>query len=124
MHSLLRRASALIPAFVVAASLAAPAPAPFRAEIESLLKVLQSSGCEFNRNGAWFSGAEAKAHLTKKLDYLVGKSLVKTSEDFINLGASTSSSSGKPYLVRCGSAQPTESKTWLQDQLKVLRQSR
>ena len=43
-----------------------------------------------------FSGAEAQAHLTKKLDYLVAKSLVKTTEDFITQAASTSSSSGNP----------------------------
>jgi hypothetical protein len=36
--------------------------------------------------------------------------MLKSTEDFINLGASTSSSTGKPYLFRCGSAQAVESK--------------
>lgn len=44
--------------------------------------------------------------------------------DFIQLGASTSSSSGKPYLVRCGSAEPMESKRWLEDRLAALRQAK
>ena len=77
------------------ASAAAPAPVPVRAEIDGLLARLQSSGCEFNRNGSWYSGAEAKTHLMRKLDYLDGKDLVTSTEKFIELGASTSSSSGK-----------------------------
>ncbi len=123
MRSFVSRALALLTAFAVATSVASPALPPLRAEIESLLKKLQDSGCEFNRNGSWFAGDQAKKHLTRKLNYLERKSLIKTSEDFIHLGASASSSSGKPYLVRCGSAQPVESKIWLQDQLKVLRRS-
>jgi hypothetical protein len=97
------------------------APQTVHAEIDALFKKLQVSGCQFNRNGSWYSGAQAQAHLTKKLDYLEAKSQIKTTEDFITLAASTSSSSGKPYQVRCGDAQPVESKTWLQEQLKVLR---
>jgi len=103
---------------------AAPAPASVRAEIESLLKSLQASGCQFNRNGSWFTGIEAQAHLTQKLEYLEGKSLVKTTEDFITLGASKSSLSGKAYLVRCGNASAIESAVWLHDRLKILRQTK
>ena len=124
MHRLLSRISALTAAFAVTASLSAPAPARARAEIDALLKALQTSGCQFNRNGSWYSAAEAQAHLTKKLEYLEGKDLVKSAEDFISLGASTSSSSGKPYLVRCGSEAAIESKAWLQSQLTALRQSK
>ena len=124
MHRLLSRISALTAAFAVTASLSAPAPARARAEIDALLKALQTSGCQFNRNGSWYSAAEAQAHLTKKLGYLEGKNLVKSAEDFISLGASTSSSSGKLYLVRCGSEAAIESKAWLQSQLTALRQSK
>ena len=124
MHRLLSRISALTAAFAVTASLSAPAPARARAEIDALLKALQTSGCQFNRNGSWYSAAEAQAHLTKKREYLEGKDLVKSAEDFISLGASTSSSSGKPYLVRCGSEAAIESKAWLQSQLTALRQSK
>ena len=41
-------------------------PASARAEIESVLAALKSSGCQFNRNGTWYSGTDAQAHLTKK----------------------------------------------------------
>jgi Family of unknown function (DUF5329) len=124
MKSVFRHSLAFLSIFAVAASVAAPAPPHARMEIEYLLSTLQNSGCQFNRNGSWFTGEQAKAHLTKKLEYLEGKGLVKTSEDFINLGASESSSSGKSYLVRCPSDQLINSKTWLQDQLKTLRQAK
>lgn len=115
-------------AFIVLASCAAaavPAPAGVRAEIDALFRKLQAPGCEFSRNGSWHSGADAQAHLTRKLEYLEGKNLIKTTEDFIALAASTSSSSGKPYLVRCGggSAAAVESKAWLHEQLKLIRTS-
>ena len=73
----------LLPALALATCLAAtatPLPPAARAEVDALLARLQSSGCEFNRNGSWHSGAEAKAHLLKKLDYLEGKNLVTTAE--------------------------------------------
>ncbi len=101
-----------------------PAPAVARGEIDALLKKLQAPTCQFLRNGSWYSGADAQTHLIRKLEYLEGKSLVKTADDFILLGASTSSSSGKPYMVRCGEAAPVESQVWLQEQLKVLRQGK
>ena len=100
---------------------AAPLPAPARAEVDALLARLQSSGCQFNRNGSWYSGAEAKGHLLRKLDYLEKKDLVKNAEQFIDLGAAASSSSGKPYLVKCGGAAAVESKAWLAAELKAIR---
>ena len=124
MHRLVSRASALLAVFAVAAAVSAPVSPPVRAEIAALFKALQASACQFNHNGSWYTAAEAQAHLSKKLEYLEGKNLVKSAEDFINLGASTSSSSGKPYLVRCGSAQAVESKAWLLNQLSTLRQAK
>ena len=100
------------------------APNQPRAEAEALLQALQDSGCQFSRNGSWYSGPEAKAHLLKKLNYLEDKGMIKSTEDFINLGASTSSLSGKAYLVRCGQAPVVESKTWLSKQLATLRETR
>jgi hypothetical protein len=110
-------------AFVLAAAgaQAAPLPAPARAEVDALLTRLQASGCQFNRNGSWYNGADARTHLLRKLEYLEKKDLVRNAEQFIDLGASTSSSSGKPYMVKCGSAAPVESKAWLGAELKAIR---
>jgi len=103
--------------------IAAPLDPAVRAEIDALLSSLEKSGCEFNRNGSWYSAAKAKAHLLLKLDYLEGKNAVRSTEQFIDLGAATSSVSGKPYLVRCGNAAPIESKKWLTTRLAALRSS-
>ena len=94
-----------------------------RTEIDGLLTRLETSGCEFQRNGSWYSGKEARAHLQRKLDYLIDKNMVQTAEQFIEKGAS-SSSSGKEYLVRCGRAEPQPAGQWLSQELKALRLQR
>lgn len=106
------------------AAIAAPLPPPARAEVDALLNRLETSGCEFNRNGSWYAGAQAKAHLLKKLDYLEGKDLVNSAEQFIDKGASGSSMSGKAYLVRCAGKAPVESAQWLKAELQRLRSAR
>ena len=103
------------------AAAAAPLPAAARAEVDALLTRLQASGCEFNRNGTWYAGAEARAHLLKKLEALEGKHMVSTAEQFIERGAATSSMSGKPYLVRCAGRAPVESAKWLTAELQQVR---
>ena len=118
MRRLLLAAAALAVAVPAAA---APLAATARAEVEALLARLQSSGCQFNRNGTWHSGAEAKAHLQRKLEYLEKKDMVGSAEQFIERGATASSSSGKPYLVRCGAAAAVESKVWLSAELTAMR---
>lgn len=102
-------------------SVASPTTVPIKAEIEALLASLQASGCQFNRNGSWYTGAEAKDHLLRKLEYLEGKGTVQSTEQFIELAASRSSASGKPYQVRCGSESPMESGLWLTRQLSIIR---
>jgi len=110
--------------FVFATSLnAAPASPPVRAEIDALLARLQSSDCTFYRNGSWHSASEATTHLLRKLKYLEGRNAVQSTEQFIESGASTSSTSGKPYLVKCGNSAPVESRNWLTTELKVIRSS-
>jgi hypothetical protein len=109
---------------IAVAAHASPLPPAARAEVDALLARLQSSGCEFNRNGSWYAGAEAKAHLLKKLDYLEGKDMVASAEQFIERGASASSMSGKPYLVRCAGKAPVESAQWLKAELQQLRAAR
>lgn len=104
-----------------ALAFAAPLPRAAHAEVLTLLGRLEASGCQFNRNGSWYSGTDAKAHLTRKLDHLEGQGMVQSTEQFIELGASTSSSSGKDYQVKCGAAEPSPSAIWLRAQLKQMR---
>lgn len=92
-----------------------------RTEIDALMSKLEASSCEFNRNGSWHSATEAKAHLIRKLKYLEDKGMVQSTEQFIELAASTSSVTGQPYLVKCGDGAPIQSRTWLLTQMRAMR---
>jgi len=111
----------LLAVIVSVSTAAAQLSAASRAEIDLLLSRLEVSGCEFNRNGAWHTGADARAHLLRKLKYLEDRDAVHSAEQFIALAASASSMSGQPYLVRCAGAAPVPSREWLQSQLRSAR---
>jgi hypothetical protein len=96
-------------------------PTPAKIEIDALLNTLASSRCEFQRNGSWHTADQARTLMVKKLEYLDRKNMIKTAEDFIEHAGSKSSSTGKPYSVRCGDAA-MDSGTWLTAQLKTLRE--
>lgn len=114
---------ALLLGLLASTVVASPTSAPVRAEIDAVLAKLQSSGCQFDRNGSWYSSSEAKNHILRKLDYLEGKTTIQSTEQFIELAASKSSSSGKPYHVKCGTEAAVESQKWLSKQLVVMRAS-
>jgi len=97
-----------------------PSPAA-KGEIDYLLAQLERSGCEFNRNGTWYDGAKARAHLDEKYQYLLKKRMVSSAEDFIARAASDSSVSGKAYQVRCAGAAPVPSAVWLKSELARYR---
>jgi hypothetical protein len=128
-HSQTLRHMLALSRFVVAVSMAVltslasagELPLIAKAEIEAMLTALKSSACQFNRNGTWYSGADAQAHLAKKLAYLADRHQIASAEEFIEKAASASSISGKRYQVRCGKTPAVDSKLWLQDQLKALR---
>ncbi|QMV75465.1 DUF5329 domain-containing protein [Comamonas piscis] len=90
-------------------------------EIQSLFKALQQSGCDFARNGQWYSASEASAHLERKYSYLQKKALAPTAEDFIARAASQSSMTSKPYLVRCPGQPELRSQQWFEAQLAKTR---
>jgi hypothetical protein len=116
-----RSLATLLACVVAAAAVAAPLPPAARTEIDGLLSQLEASGCEFNRNGTWYSATEAKSHLLLKLKYLEDRGAVQSTEQFIELAATASSMSGKPYLVRCGSGAPVQSGTWLLRRMQAMR---
>ncbi len=111
----------LLTLYFTHSSSAAPLAAPARAEIDALMVKLQESRCEFSRNGLWYTAAEAKSHLLRKLEYLEGRGEVQSTEQFIDLAASKSSLSGQPYRVKCGAAESLESGAWLYGELKRVR---
>ncbi|MDQ0126642.1 hypothetical protein J2W17_005628 [Pseudomonas lini] len=90
-------------------------------EINGLLDFVEHSECRFVRNGSEYPGPRARAHLEKKLNYLEGKNLVNSAEDFIDLAATKSSMSSRPYEVRCpGGVEPAG--IWLKRELQRQRQ--
>lgn len=101
---------------------AAEPPASTKLEIDNLFTQLKTSGCEFNRNGTWYSAAEATAHLNKKYDYLKQKNSISSTEDFIDNAASKSSVSGEPYFVKCKDTPRVESAKWFKEALTKYRQ--
>ena len=92
-----------------------------RAEVDHLLNKVGQSECRFNRNGSWHDAKDARAHLQKKLDYLVKRDLLKNAEGFIEHAATKSSMSGKAYQIQCPGSAAVPSKTWLTEELKRYR---
>ncbi|RWA53136.1 hypothetical protein AU476_15040 [Cupriavidus sp. UYMSc13B] len=103
--------------------IAVAAPPTAQAEIAHLFDYLSGSACQFNRNGTWYSGKEAVEHLKKKYSYLDDRGAITSTEQFIELGASRSSVSGKPYMVRCPSTEPVVSAVWLKSELARYRKA-
>ena len=99
---------------------AAP-PAMAQTEINHLLEFVDSSGCEFYRNGSWYDAKRAQAHLRSKYQWLVARDQINTAEDFIEKAATSSSLSGRPYEVRCGGGEAVPSNRWLRDELTRYR---
>ena len=111
----------LLTSAFAAAGIAAPLTGTARTEVDGLMSRLEASACEFNRNGTWYTAAEAKPHLLRKLKYLEDRDLVRSAEQFIERAATSSSMTGQPYLVRCGNGAAVPSGTWLLSQLQAIR---
>ena len=92
-------------------------PADSKEEISHLVSYLETSGCEFYRNGSWHTGKDASAHLKKKYQYLLDKKLVSSADSFIERAAKKSSMSGQPYMVRCDKLAAVESAAWFSAEL-------
>jgi Family of unknown function (DUF5329) len=106
-------------ALLTVASAAPPAIA--QTEINFLLGFIESSGCEFYRNGSWYDSKRAQAHLRDKYEMLAGTGQINTAEDFIEKAATKSSLSGRPYQIRCGGGEAVTSNQWLRDVLTRYR---
>lgn len=102
------------------AACAAPAMS-VQIEVSFLLGYVEGSGCEFQRNGSWYSSPQGQAHLRDKFVYLSARDLIQTTEEFIEKAASQSSLSGQAYMVKCNGGLAMTSSQWLRDELLRLR---
>ena len=120
MH-LTRYAGTLLLACALHGTATAAPDARAQAEIAHLLEYVAMPGCQFDRNGSWHAGSEARSHLQQKYDYLVKRKLVTDAESFIARAATESSMSGKAYQVKCGDGKPVASAVWLKEELVRFR---
>ena len=96
-------------------------PPTTKAEIAHLFSTLETSNCEFSRNGSWYSAKEASGHLGTKYKYLQDKDLVPTAEKFIERAATESSLSGKAYQIKCADNVAQPSAPWFKAALEKYR---
>lgn len=109
---------------IFAANMAAAAtPEATKAEVAHLLGAVEQSQCRFNRNGSWYDAKSAKKHLASKYEYLDKKDMLQNTETFIKLGASSSSSSGKAYMMACEGQPAVPSAVWLIEELNRYRKT-
>ncbi|MDG2524299.1 DUF5329 family protein [Stenotrophomonas sp. HITSZ_GD] len=116
-------ALALLLSFGATAQGAAPATEAAR-EIAALVDALAASPCRFQRNGSWYDGARAAAHLQRKYDYLQARGQAGTPEQFIARAASRSSVSGRAYRVACPGQPERDAAAWFEEQLRAQRRHR
>ena len=87
-------------------------------EVAHLLSFIEESDCSFIRNGKEYDSVEARAHISKKYEYV--KKRISSAEQFITYAASKSSITGTPYQVSCGEATMPSSQ-WLEEALQHYR---
>lgn len=99
----------------------ADVPASQKPEVEHLLEFVETTDCEFERNGKKYDGERASKHIKRKYKYF--RDEITSTEEFIEYSATISTRSGKPYLVYCSTNDPVESSSWLLEELAQFRQS-
>jgi len=91
-------------------------------KIEALIRhVEELKDATFIRNGREHTPADAARHMRDKWQWK--KSEIKTADDFVNIAASKSSVSGKPYMIRFRGGKEVKSADYLREQLKNLQKS-
>jgi hypothetical protein len=121
MAAKLQLLTGLWAAWACAAAVAAEMTPTTQKEITQLLDRIEASNCSFNRNGSWHGPADARKHLQMKMDWMVKRNMLGSTEEFIAKAATSSSMSGEAYQIRCGSGAPMASATWLTAELKRIR---
>lgn len=90
-------------------------------EIEHLLRFVENTNCQYERNGEMYAGKEAAEHIKKKYNYF--KERIDTTEKFIELSATKSTLSGKYYMVHCNGKPKINSHKWLLQELENYRKA-
>ena len=94
---------------------------PVKEMVEKLLKAVEKSDATFIRNGDEHKAKEAAEHMRKKYEHF--KKKIKTPEDFIELCATKSEISSKPYKIKTADGKTVESKDWMVARLEEIRKA-
>lgn len=92
----------------------------FEEEINYLIDRVGRDGCSFVRNDRRYRGRDARSHLRSKLER--NAHLVNSAEDFISKLASTSATTGNPYIISCRNLDDQNAYDWFSDLLNTYRQ--
>ena len=110
--------AALILGMLIQKSLYLQAADTTEHEVRLLIDAIAASRCDFNRNGREHTAEEAAAHL--ELKYARAGKHIDSADEFITQLASSSSFTGRPYLMSCeGDTLPAED--WMIDALEQIR---
>jgi len=90
--------------------------------IRHLIGYVSGSGLTFVRNTSEYTPDEAAEHMLKKYRHF--RDDINTPEDFIELCASKSLMSGKPYLVIDSQGNPLPTGDWLRAELAAYQAHR
>lgn len=91
-------------------------------EIDHLLGFVESTTCQYERNGQLHSGVQAVAHIRNKYNYF--KDDIDSTEKFVELSATRSTMSGRYYHVLCAGSPEMTSQQWLLQELQRYRAAR
>ena len=89
------------------------------ATVQYLITYVKESDVTFKRNATHYSGSEAAQHIHKKYQHF--KDDIDTLEKFIELCATGSLMTGKPYFIITTQGEQLPSSEWLHTELAVYR---
>ena len=87
--------------------------------VQYLITYVKESDVTFKRNATHYSGSEAAQHIHKKYQHFKGD--IDTPEKFIELCATGSLMTGKPYFIITTQGEQLPSSEWLHTELAVYR---
>lgn len=88
-------------------------PPDVKEEVTHLVSLVETSDCEFYRNGLRYDGAQAAAHLRDKYALVAAAGTISTGEVFIERVATRSSITGVPYGVKCQGRERVALADWM-----------
>ncbi len=88
--------------------------------IQYLMKAVAGSGLTFIRNGNRATPEKAAEHMNRKYEHF--RDDIETAEDFIELCATKSLLTGKPYMVVDGQGRERRTSDWLRAELAEYRE--